>query len=289
MRVPRSPNHRRLPRSRSALAMLGGGVLALGMVAGGAAAAAAPSSPSSPAACRMAGGKIKHVIYIQFDNVHYTRDNPRVPSDLQQMPNLLKFVTSSGALLSQEHTPLIAHTANDIVTSETGLYGSGTGTAVANEYHYYTSAADGSSDEAGDFAYWTDPIVDYFTSYAGTPVGDSHTTLVGHNGKNPPAPWVPLHPRRLRLRLGRGGRHRTREPGAGRGQGIRREVGRRQGGGQPQAVRQGGRRLRGPVGALRARSRPCARSTTRCPTRWPPSRAGTTATARYSARSTSTR
>ncbi|TVZ06203.1 hypothetical protein EAS64_01815 [Trebonia kvetii] len=175
--------------------MLGGGVLALGMVAGGAAAAAAaaPSSPSSssPAACRMAGGKIKHVIYIQFDNVHYTRDNPRVPSDLQQMPNLLTFITSSGALLSQEHTPLIAHTANDIVTSETGLYGSGTGTAVANEYHYYTSAADGSSDEAGDFAYWTDPIVDYFTSYAGTPVGDSHTTLVGHNGKNPPAPWVP--------------------------------------------------------------------------------------------------
>ena len=35
---------------------------------------------------------------------------------------------------------------------------------MANEYHYYTSAADGSSDEAGDFAYWTDPIVDYFTA-----------------------------------------------------------------------------------------------------------------------------
>jgi hypothetical protein len=123
--------------------------------------------------------------------VHYTRDNPRVPSDLQQMPNLLKFITSSGTLLSQEHTPLIAHTANDIVTSETGLYGSGTGVPIANEYHYYTSAADGSSDEAGAFAYWTDPIVDYFTSYAGTPVGDSATTMVGHNGKNPPAPWVP--------------------------------------------------------------------------------------------------
>ena len=130
----------------------------------------------------MAAGKIKHVIYLQFDNVHYTRDNPRVPSDLQQMPNLLKFVTSSGSLLTQEHTPLIAHTANDIVTSETGLYGSDTGTAVANEYHYYTSAADGSSDKAGDFAYWTDPIVDYFSPTdtavaSGWPRGRGHPPL----------------------------------------------------------------------------------------------------------------
>jgi hypothetical protein len=168
--------------------MIAGGVASSSALAAPAARSAAPASAS---ACRMASGKIKHVIYLQFDNVHYTRDNPRVPSDLQQMPNLLNFVAGSGTLLTQEHTPLIAHTANDIVTSETGLYGSGTGTAVANEYHYYTSAADGSSDEAGDFAYWTDPIVDYFSNYAGTPVGDSHTTLVGHNGKNPPAPWVP--------------------------------------------------------------------------------------------------
>jgi hypothetical protein len=29
---------------------------------------------------------IKHVIYIQFDNVHFTRDNPNVPSDLEQVP-----------------------------------------------------------------------------------------------------------------------------------------------------------------------------------------------------------
>jgi hypothetical protein len=33
-----------------------------------------------------ARGDIKHVIYIQFDNVHFERDNPNVPSDLEQMP-----------------------------------------------------------------------------------------------------------------------------------------------------------------------------------------------------------
>ena len=36
-------------------------------------------------------GKIKHVVYVEFDNVHFTRDNPNVPSDLEQMPNLLEF------------------------------------------------------------------------------------------------------------------------------------------------------------------------------------------------------
>ena len=169
----------------------------LGLVAGGAAATAGAASlpvgaaPARTSACSLAGGTIKHVIYLQFDNVHYTRDNPNVPSDLQQMPSLLKFITGSGALISHEHTPLVAHTANDIVTSETGLYGSDQGIPVANEYQYYTSAKDGSTDEAGAFSYWTDPIVDYNTTYAGTPAGDSTTNLVGQNGKTPPAPWVP--------------------------------------------------------------------------------------------------
>jgi len=166
------------------------------MVAGGVAigtahaAASSPAVASASAGCTLGSG-IQHVIYLQFDNVHYTRDNPNVPSDLQQMPNLLNFITGNGTLVSHEHTPLIAHTADDIVTSETGLYGSDTGEAVANEYQYYTSAADGSTDEAGSFAYWTDPIVDYDTNYAGTPLGDSTSTLVGQNGKNAPAPWVP--------------------------------------------------------------------------------------------------
>ena len=39
------------------------------------------------------------------------------------MPNLLKFLTGNGTLITREHTPLIAHTADDSVTLESGLYG----------------------------------------------------------------------------------------------------------------------------------------------------------------------
>jgi hypothetical protein len=37
-------------------------------------------------------GRVKHVIYVQFDNTHFLRDNPNVPSDLEQMPHLLNFI-----------------------------------------------------------------------------------------------------------------------------------------------------------------------------------------------------
>jgi hypothetical protein len=160
----------------------------LGMAAAGPVARASGASGASRAACSLgAGSSAKHVIYIQFDNTHYSRDQAHVPSDLEQMPNLLNFITGNGTLISHEHTPLIAHTANDIVTSETGLYPSGHGLAVANTYNYYTPS--GSTDTAGDFAYWTDPIVDYSTA-TGAPVGDSTHNLVTSSGANTPAPWV---------------------------------------------------------------------------------------------------
>ena len=149
--------------SRAAAAVTAG-ALALGMTTVAAAAATAPSRrqalPRAATACTLGGhGSIRHVIYIQFDNTHYTRDNPNVPSDLQQMPNLLNFITGHGTMITHEHTPLIAHTADDIVTSESGLYGSDQGIPIANEYRYYTPS--GSTDTAGSFAYWADPIVDY--------------------------------------------------------------------------------------------------------------------------------
>ncbi|MDX6339791.1 MAG: hypothetical protein QOG05_7131, partial [Streptosporangiaceae bacterium] len=176
------------------------GALALSLTA----AASAPGGPAGRAAqaaagrrdaaagqggtCVLgAGGKIRHVIYMQFDNTHYTRDNPNVPSDLQQMPNLLHFLTGQGTLVTHEHTPLIAHTANDIVTSESGLYGSHQGMPIANTYNYYKP--DGVTDTAGSFAYWTDPIVDYTTATS-APVGDSTPTMVSQSGANAPAPWA---------------------------------------------------------------------------------------------------
>ena len=74
-------------------AFLGASIpLALGVVLLGTA------SQSASAACQLnsPGGQIKRVIYIIFDNVHLRRDNPDVPSDLEQMPNLLNFIQNNG-------------------------------------------------------------------------------------------------------------------------------------------------------------------------------------------------
>ena len=46
-------------------------------------------APPTVAHCARRVEGIKHAIYIQFDNVHFTRDNPNVPSDLEQMPQLI--------------------------------------------------------------------------------------------------------------------------------------------------------------------------------------------------------
>src|SRR5438105_5573170 len=63
---------------------------------------AAPAPPTTPGGCQLAsvGGNIQHVIYLQFDNVHFTRDNPNIPSDLEQMPNLLNIITNNGIKLA---------------------------------------------------------------------------------------------------------------------------------------------------------------------------------------------
>jgi len=168
-----------------------------GLASAGHPASAADQSSSS---CHLANG-IKHVISIQFDNTHFFRDNPNVPSDLQLMPNLLHFIEGNGTLLSNNHTPLIAHTANDIVTTFTGLYGDRHALGVgANSYNTYNS--DGTTDSAGSFAYWTDPVFDRTN-----PPGPGHDTTPAmvYSATPPattnpapapntitPAPWVPF-------------------------------------------------------------------------------------------------
>src|SRR5437660_1488532 len=86
--------------------------------------------------------EIKRVIYITFDNVHLRRDNPNVPSDLEQMPNLLNFLTNNGIVTANHWTPLISHTATDILTTLTGVYGDRMGVPVSNSYGFFR--ADGS-------------------------------------------------------------------------------------------------------------------------------------------------
>src|SRR5881398_229053 len=146
-----------------------------------------PVTPAHAAGCQLnsAKGNIQHVIYVQFDNTHFTRDNSNVPSDLEQMPHLLNFIKSNGVLLSNHHTPLISHTATDILTSLTGVYGDRMGVPVSNSFLYYLPS--GTTNTGVSFAYWTDPLFDPSTS---TPT-DHNFNMLTAGGKNAPAPWVP--------------------------------------------------------------------------------------------------
>src|SRR5215510_8109246 len=108
--------------------------------------------------CRLGSddSNIEHVIYLIFDNVHFRRDNPSVPSDLEQMPNLLSFIRDNGTLLINDHTVLISHTANGILTDLMGVYPDRHGQAVANSYRYFK--ADGTTASSSSFKYWTDSV-----------------------------------------------------------------------------------------------------------------------------------
>lgn len=128
--------------------------------------------------CHLGSG-IKHIVEIQFDNVHYRRDNPNVPSDLEQIPSLLNFLKGNGTLLANHHTPLISHTSVDILTTLTGVYGAKMGMPIGNTIVYYNP--DGSTSFTSSFAYWTDKL--------GT---TSAPQMVDQRGKVHPAPWVPF-------------------------------------------------------------------------------------------------
>ncbi len=136
------------------------------------------TTQSASAACQLnsQGGKIKRVINIVFDNVHLRRDNPNVPSDMEQMPNLLNFLLNSGTVSGNHYTPLISHTAHDIVTAMTGVYGDRSGIPVANSYGYFNP--DGSVGFSSSFLYWT------------ALGGDGKPQMIDEQGKTAPAPWV---------------------------------------------------------------------------------------------------
>jgi hypothetical protein len=203
----------RVTAAASSAAMLGTlGLAGTSMAATGAPAAAAHGADGSKvtlastasSSCHLGNG-VKHVVELTFDNVHYFRDNPNVPSDLQMMPNLLNFFENNGTFLANNHTPLIAHTADDLLTTFTGLYGDRQGMPVSNSYQAYnTDGPNGtfnSTDPAGSFAYWTDPVND--TASKPSPGHDTNPNLVyspvppstaAHTvapTTSTPAPWVP--------------------------------------------------------------------------------------------------
>src|SRR5712692_8395540 len=173
----------RVRRFARLVALLAVPTFASGLGSGGASAA----PPDTGCHLQSAKGDIKHVIALTFDNVHFTRDNLNVPSDLEQMPNLLNFVESNGTLLSNHHTPLIAHTATDILTTLTGVYGDRHGVSISNSYRYFKP--DGKTGPASAFTYWTDPLFDFTNPIFKT---DTTFNMLAANGKNAPAPWVPF-------------------------------------------------------------------------------------------------
>src|SRR5580693_4761945 len=159
------------------------------------AAKAAALADGSSSTCHLGNG-VKHVVQLTFDNVHFFRDNPNVPSDLEMMPNLLSFFENNGTFLSNSHTPLIAHTADDILTTNTGLYGDRQGMPISNDYEVYQS--NGTTDNAGSFAYWTDPVYDTSPTATDTNPNMVYSPVPPATAKTPvqpntitPAPWVP--------------------------------------------------------------------------------------------------
>src|SRR5262252_7242902 len=151
------PQHRGGGRVRLRLAAAGasvalvGGITMIAVAVPGQAAVSAAQGATDHNPCHLGNG-IKHVVQINFDNVHFFRDNPNVPSDLELMPNLLNFIESNGTMLSNNHTPLIAHTADDIITNGTGLYGDRHGLGITNSYDVYNSSGGVTNKSA--FAYW---------------------------------------------------------------------------------------------------------------------------------------
>jgi hypothetical protein len=166
-------------------------------VAAVAAVGAAPPAGADTSSCQLGNG-VQHVIEIVFDNVHFFRDNPNVPSDLEQMPHLLNFLESNGTVFSNSHTPMIAHTADDSLTIYTGLYGDRHGQPVSNSYNVYNP--DGSTDTATSFTYWTSPIIDTKPRVPAPSTVDSAPSMTysdtvpasGAPDRVTPAPWVPF-------------------------------------------------------------------------------------------------
>jgi hypothetical protein len=140
--------------------------------------------------CKLGNG-VKHVIYLQFDNTHFNRDdaNSSVASDLEQMPHLYKFLKQNGTLFTNDHTILISHTAGGILSSLTGLYPDRQGQTVSNSYEYFNGPTKVPKFQGiTSFKYWTSPV----DPPAGGNANDPLPNMITDGQKNTPAPWVPF-------------------------------------------------------------------------------------------------
>ncbi|MDQ2845809.1 MAG: hypothetical protein M3Y77_05555, partial [Actinomycetota bacterium] len=177
---------------RATAALLTAAVTGIGLAGAiGGSAAAAPVSRAWSAACHLDNGA-KHIVEIQFDNVHLTRDNPTVASDLEQMPHLLNFLKTNGVVMANSHD-VLSHTATNFIANQTGLYPDRTAVTQSNSFSYYD--ATGKTHPGVSFAYWTDPVYDPSGKPADTNYNIQYTAdrndVPNSSNVNAPAPWVP--------------------------------------------------------------------------------------------------
>ncbi|TWP33609.1 hypothetical protein [Leekyejoonella antrihumi] len=151
------------------------------------ASATSPAHRSGGSGCQLGNG-IRHVVDIQFDNVHLTRDDPNVPSDLEQMPALYDFLKDNGVVMADDHDVLV-HTATNFIANQTGLYPDRTAVTQSNSYNYFDSS--GQTHSGGSFGYWTDPVSSIDTNY-NMQYTANRADVPNASNVNVPAPWVPF-------------------------------------------------------------------------------------------------
>ena len=238
----------------------------------------AAADAAGPCQLGTKAGQVKHVIYLQFDNTHYRRDNPSVASDLEQMPHLLNFLKGNGTLLTNDHTILISHTAGGILSSLTGLYPDRTGMTVSNSYDYFKSNGDSAVHD----------VVQVLDEHRGR----DERLAAEHGRRRRPdgsGAVAHVHAGRLQRRRRIGGEHR-----AGEQLGLARRATSRRSSARLRPRRPSRPRCGRPTSSASRstapRGMPCAtRTRTRSPTTPRRSLAPTTATRPSSAPSTSTR
>jgi len=93
-------------------------------------------------------------------------------------------VQGKGVISGNHYAPLISHTADDILTGLTGVYGDRHGSPVSNSFGIF-KADNSSAVFQTSFVYWTTT-----TAQSHPETGENLPVLVNENGKNAPAPWA---------------------------------------------------------------------------------------------------
>ena len=140
------------------------------------------ASTARPAAtCQLsANGNIKHLVYIQFDNTHFSRDRPNVPRISSRCRTCSTSSRERHAVHQRPHDPDLAHRGRDPLLADRSLPDRN-GQTVTNSYGYFT--------------HWRRRRVHVVVQVLDEP-GRRHRrpgpNMITDAGKTTPAPWVPF-------------------------------------------------------------------------------------------------